>query len=94
MMAGIAYFPGSPQPGMEKSFYKDDCSRFAAAWHAAHCRDEDCERCQSLCDEGLVISCDGCGHVHHTDWLGWDGEADGRGCCFVFCPECRKEDAP
>ena len=86
---GIAYSDAVPQPGMAKSHYKSDYQRYQAAWHAAHCRVDACEWCQSLCDQGLVICCDSCGHVHHTDWLGWDGEIDELGRCTVLCPECK-----
>lgn len=90
--AGIACSHAVPQPGMAKSHYKSDHQRYQSAWHAALCQIEDCEWCQILCDEGLVISCDGCGRVHHTDWLGWGGAVDGKGRCTVLCPECRQED--
>lgn len=73
---------------MAPDYHKSDQERFESAWHAAHCLIENCEECQSLCDEGLVISCCGCGHVHHTDWLGWSGEIDENGGCTVLCPEC------
>lgn len=86
--AGIAYSPAVPQPGMAKSYYKTDHQRFEAAWHAAHCTVETCEWCESLVEQGLVIACDECGHVHHTDWLGWTGTVDGDGRCTVLCPEC------
>lgn len=88
---GIAYSHDVPQPGMAKSHHKSDAERYAAAWHAAHCRVEDCDLCQSLCDHGSVISCDDCGRVHHTDWLGWAGAVDGEGRCAVWCPECRPD---
>lgn len=91
---GIAYCPTTPQPGMAPNYYKSDYQRYAAAWHAAHCRIPDCEWCKSLCDQGLIISCDQCGHVHHTDWLGWNGQLDDSGRCFVFCPECNPECNP
>ncbi len=87
--AGIAYSDDVPQPGMAKSHYKSDHQRYRAAWHAAHCLIEDCEWCQALCDDGLVIACDGCGHVHHTDWLGWTRDVDDVGRCSVLCPECQ-----
>ena len=74
--------------GMAYDYYKSDYQRFAAAWHAARCRSESCVRCDVLCQEGLVISCDGCGRVHHTDWLGWDREMHANGSVTVLCPEC------
>lgn len=77
---------------MSKLHYKCDHERYQSAWHAAHCTVENCERCQSLCDEGLVIACEECGRVHHTDWLGWCGEVDGDGRCTVLCPECQPND--
>ena len=86
----LAYSNDSPQPGMEKSFYKSDNQRFKAAWHASHCTDENCEYCQFLCDDGLVIACDECGNVHHTDWLGWNGKVDAEGKVTVLCPECSR----
>ena len=43
------------------------------------CKDDDCEECQSLVDEGIIISCDGCGSPGHTDSLGWEGILDGNG---------------
>lgn len=73
---------------MAKSYYKSDELRYFSAWHAAHCRVEDCPRCDYLCDQGLVISCDGCSRVHHTDWLGWNGQVDQHGRCTVLCQEC------
>lgn len=88
----IAYSYAVPQPGMAPDHYKSDHQRYQAAWHVAHCCDDECEHCQSLCDEGLVISCDECGHVHHTDWLGWIGDIDAEGCCRVLCPECLPKD--
>ena len=84
----LAYSNASPQPGMAKSYYKTDNQRFNAAWHAAHCRDKNCEYCQFLCEDGLIISCDRCSNVHHTDWLGWSGKVDSEGRVFVLCPEC------
>jgi hypothetical protein len=86
--AGIAYSDAVPQPGMQPSHYVSDYERFAAAWHAAHCTVEDCDRCRYLCDEGLVVGCDECSKVHHTDWLGWDGTLGDDGCVVVRCPEC------
>lgn len=87
--AGIAYALEGPQPGMAPSHRKSDAERYESAWHAAHCTSDICNRCDELCRLGLVISCDGCGHVHHTDWLGWRGHADEKGQCSVFCPECQ-----
>ena len=85
---GIAYSHARPQPEMARSYYIPDADKFSDAWHAAHCRVPDCDRCQSLCDTGAVISCDECGHVHHTDWLGWTGTETGDGGIIVLCPEC------
>lgn len=94
---GLAYAEGEPadaalrsevpRVGMRYSYYKTDNERFQAAWHAAHCWIENCEYCEFLCEQGLVISCDACGRVHHTDWLGWKGELHGDQ-CTVLCPEC------
>jgi hypothetical protein len=92
LAAGIAYSHEVPQPEMAKSYYKSDHQRYQAAVHAAHCITENCEWCRSLCDQGLIISCDQCGHVHHTDWLGWQGTLDNEGRCTVLCPECRTKD--
>lgn len=86
---GLAYSHAVPQPGMAASQYKSDHQRYHAAWHAANCQIENCEWCKSLCDQGLVIACDECGRVHHTDWLGWSGDADDDKRCTVLCPECR-----
>ena len=84
----LAFSPAVPQPGMAKNQYKSDNQRFKAAWHVAHCTTENCENCQQLCDHGLIISCDECGNVHHTDWLGWSGTVDDKRNCTVLCPEC------
>lgn len=87
--AGIAYALEGPQPGMAPSHRKSDAERYESAWHAAHCTADECDHCHALCRLGLVISCDGCGHVHHTDWLGWCGHVDEKGQCSVLCPECQ-----
>lgn len=85
----LAYSHAVPQPGMTKSYYKTDHQRFSAAWHAGHCTVEHCEWCDYLCDSGSIVSCDGCGHVHHTDWEGWvPQEVAGDGSVAVVCPEC------
>lgn len=88
---GIAYSYAVPQPGLAPSHHKSDYQRYQAAWHAAHCHVEECDWCQHLCAEGLVIACDDCGCVHHTDWLGWEGEVDAAGRCTVLCPDCSPE---
>jgi hypothetical protein len=88
--AGLAYSYADPQPGMTYCPDKADKPRFGAAWHTAHCIDPDCKQCQALCDDGFIISCDECGAVHHTDWLGWHGHFQDDECCIVLCPECEE----
>ena len=61
--------------------------------HAENCRDENCEWCQQLCDEGYIISCDCCGRIHHTTWKLWTGVVNENGQCAVFCPGCKDEAA-
>ena len=31
------------------------------------CHDDECERCQLLCDEGFVMACDFCGRPERSD---------------------------
>lgn len=40
--------------------------------HAAFCEKNNCEYCEFLCNSGIIISCDECGYIHHTDWKGWE----------------------
>jgi hypothetical protein len=89
--AGIAYSHETPQPKMNVGYYERESEKWDNAWHAAHCMIEDCVRCSRLCDCGVIISCDDCGRVHHTDWQGWVGQEDGDK-VFVYCPECSNLD--
>jgi hypothetical protein len=86
--AGLAVNPHGPDPGLAHNHYKSDYDRYQSAWHAALCQIEECEQCNALCDRGLILSCDGCSRVHHTDWLGWQGHIDENGGCTLLCPEC------
>lgn len=88
MKSILAYSPASPQPGMSHNYYLSDYERFSSAWHASHCSIEECDLCNMLCDRGIIISCDSCSNIHHTDWLGWYREVDSDGKCEVLCPEC------
>jgi len=54
--------------------------------HAVRCKDENCEYCDFLCNSGIIISCDECGYIHHTDWIEWEMSEDN----FIFCPTCFK----
>lgn len=56
--------------------------------HARECEDENCDWCQSLCDQGLVESCDHCGAIEHTDAINfWTGNLVGQQ-MFIYCPNC------
>jgi hypothetical protein len=92
LTAGLAYSHDGQKPGMMYRRDRTDSDRFLAAWHVANCQVEECEQCSFLAHEGQVISCDKCGHVHHTDWLGWTGSVDGDGTVTVLCPECEKKE--
>jgi hypothetical protein len=81
-------FPNGGKPIMSYHPYKSDYERMESVIHAEKCKMDECEYCRSLCDSGAIISCDGCGFIHHTDWLGWTGEVNNKGQCSVFCPEC------
>ncbi len=60
-----------------------------ACVHVHACLDPDCEWCDYLVREGIIISCDHCGHPGHTDALGsWHGVVDKNGGCTVFCLHC------
>jgi hypothetical protein len=89
-MKNLAISNLHPNLGMAKNYYKSDYERFESAVHAGSCEVEDCERCHFLCDLGLIISCDGCSKVHHTDWLGWSSETEKEGRVSVFCAECKE----
>lgn len=53
------------------------------------CALHDCEECQWLVDEGIVMACDGCHEPGHTDSPGgWTrNEDDG----FVYCDACAEQ---
>lgn len=75
--------------------YLDSFEKGAAEYHAQTCTDPDCEWCDSLCDQGLIVACDGCGHTAHTDRLNfWTGIVDERGGCLIYCPSCAPADEP
>lgn len=67
---------------------KTDYERRETVWHVANCTVEDCEQCNAAADHGLVETCDSCGKIQHTDWLGWTGNVDSEGRCFMYCPTC------
>lgn len=63
----------------------------ASVIHAETCQDENCERCEILCDDGYIISCDGCGRLNHRTWKLWQRIVDSSsGGCSVFCPNCKR----
>lgn len=88
-LASAAPDKPNPNPAFPYSYRIPDVVKNRAAWHAAHCRIAECETCDALCDEGIIISCDACGRVHHTDWLGWQSPDEGK---TVLCPECADKD--
>lgn len=51
-----------------------------------NCQDTNCEECQSLIDQGIIMACDNCGHPGHTDCgaESWRIMQDG----LVFCIGC------
>lgn len=75
---------------MGNILYQDSCRKGEAEYHAQNCTDESCEWCQSLCDQGIIVSCDGCGFPAHTDRLNfWTGDVDPEsGGCLIYCPDC------
>lgn len=52
------------------------------------CSLEDCEICQSLVDEGIILTCDECYQPGHTDAPGgWERQPDG----LVICCHCAEK---
>ena len=90
-MVGIAYSKNVSPTRFIKSYYKSDYQRFQAVLHASNFSIDDCVYCQELCDEGLLICCDGCGKIHHSDWIGWFGSVKKDGKCIVLCGECEEK---
>ncbi len=81
-------FSRSDLLGIRNIITKSEYWKDYAVAHAAECKDEDCEYCQHLCDQGLIESCDSCGVANHTDALDfWRGNLVGDQ-CFIYCPNC------
>jgi hypothetical protein len=52
------------------------------------CAHVECEVCDALVHDGVVIACDECGHPGHTDAPGgWVRAEDGQ----IFCEPCAAE---
>jgi len=70
---------------IDSSHIKNNCRCYSVI-EALTCN-RDCEYQDYLVKEGIVISCDGCGHPGHTDSSGWVGLMEGER-CFVYCGLC------
>ena len=56
--------------------------------HWMTCRKKDCDECQALIDCGILMACDECDMVGHTESDGWTLLEDGR----VLCQSCYKKE--
>ena len=50
------------------------------------CKDENCQVCQFLVNEGIILACDGCHEPGHTDSPGGWTRDDKDG--MVYCDAC------
>ena len=48
------------------------------------CKDNGCPECDRLISDGIIIACDECQNVGHSDADGWNMGTDGR----LECAEC------
>lgn len=57
-------------------------------WNICRATDPECEYCQMLVDDGVIISCDACYEPGHTDAPGgWNRDSDG----LIYCDSCAEE---